>query len=228
MQMRWGPLPSPHVFRSVINLINLRPRLRRAPSKLSFRTRSAAVKFFAAFYMGKNNYPSAKQDFSALLKRPPPTFWEGKQFWIKKTQRSFLWFWAKFARNNPLPMLSFSPRTHKETHIISCFANISSWHFPQLIHTHFFDSALHKTGRGISLSFRVIFCLRKISKDIWLHQNISSIRMKIPISFLYHLKGSSCVSPECVSCLGSYPQKRTEKDENFSVITKFCQVFHVT
>ena len=91
--------------------------------------------------------------------------------------------------------------------------------FPQLFHTHFFDSALHKTGRGISLSFRVIFCLRKISKDIWLHQNISSIRMKIPISFLYHLKGSSCVSPECVSCLGSYPQKRTEKDENFSFNT---------
>ena len=48
--------------------------------------------------------------------------------------------------------------------------------------------------------------------------------MEIPISFLYHLKGSSCVFPECVSCLGSYPQKRTEKDENFSFNTtnSFC------
>ena len=34
----------------------------------------------------------------------------------------------------------------------------------------FFDSALRKTGRGISPSFRAIFRLREISKDIWLHQ----------------------------------------------------------
>ena len=40
-----------------------------------------------------------------------------------------------------------------------------------------------------------------------------------PDFFPVHLKGSSCVFPECVSCLGSYPQKRTEKDENFSFNT---------